>query len=202
MPAKLQLMVILGSTRPGRMGDRVAKFMLAQLQSNEAFQVDYVDLAQIDLGFIKVPHHWMPAGTAPGNLEALAKRVATADAYLFVSPEYNHSMSPVLVNFIDHFAPMSYSYKPSAIASYSIGAFGGANSANQLRLLASQVGCHAIRTHLLAPQVQLSLDETGREIGATGKLLVDQASRLFIELEWYARALKTHRDQVSPPPQN
>lgn len=89
-------------------------------QNHESkFSVDFVDLLEFKLPLLEAPHHWTPAGKAPPHVEDMAARVAKADCYILISPEYNHSMSPALANFLDHFGPKSYAMKPSALCTYS-----------------------------------------------------------------------------------
>tara|TARA_R110002049_G_scaffold157936_1_gene322860 strand:- start:81 stop:266 length:186 start_codon:yes stop_codon:yes gene_type:complete len=52
---------------------------------------------------------------APEQLNTLADKIAAADGYIMISPEYNHSMSPALANLLNHFGSSLFSYKPSAI---------------------------------------------------------------------------------------
>lgn len=204
MASKTQLrtMVVMGSTRTGRLGDRVGKFLATQIKQrgndgNPGIQhdLDYVDLMPLDMGLLKVPHYHMPAGTAPAGLEDLAQRVAKADCYVFISPEYNHSIGPALSNFIDHFGIASYRCKPSAIAVYSAGPFGGVRAAMQLRAMTGEIGCSAIRTMFMVPTAQTALLDTGVEVGEAGTLLRLQAINLLNELEWTALALKRQREK-------
>ena len=75
------------------------------------------------------PHFAYAKGRAPAALEGLARDIAGADGYVMVSPEYNHSMSPALMDLLNHFGASHFAYKPSVIATYSAGQWGGARAA-------------------------------------------------------------------------
>lgn len=89
MSTTLKTMVVMGSTRTGRMGSRVGQLFKDQLKARTGVthEIDYVDLAEVKLGFMDVPYQYLPPGAASPELEALAKRVAAADCYIFISPE-------------------------------------------------------------------------------------------------------------------
>jgi NAD(P)H-dependent FMN reductase len=80
-----------------------------------------------------------PAGQAPETLERLAGLVKSSDAVVVVSGEYNHSIQPALSNLLDHFLE-EWFWRPSAIACYSAGQFGGVRAAMQLRALLPEIG--------------------------------------------------------------
>ncbi|WP_411019987.1 NADPH-dependent FMN reductase, partial [Salmonella sp. ZJHZ21_0168] len=78
-------------------------------------------------------------GKAPEPLNTLAEKIAAADGYVMVSPEYNHSMSPALANLLNHFASSSFAYKPSAIVTYSAGQWGGMRAAVGMRTFLAEL---------------------------------------------------------------
>ncbi|KAH9253766.1 hypothetical protein BASA81_008384 [Batrachochytrium salamandrivorans] len=197
--SKLRTMVIMGSTRAGRNGDRVGKFFKQIAQARTAVQLDYVDLLDENLPLMDNAIAYTPADKVTPQLQGLAKRVAEAEAFVLISPEYNHSMSPALVNFFESLPLTSYGYKPAAIAVYSMGPFGGVRAAMQMRALTGELGCTAINKLFAAPVVHTSLDVDGKPVGDNGKLLVNLANQQFDQLEWVAEALKNHR-AVKPLP--
>jgi len=206
---KLRTMVVLGSTRnasppwggPKRLGDRVSKFLLQQLKDRTAVthDIDYVDLLEVDLPLLRQAHHWYAPGTAPPELEKLSQRIVAADCYVFISPEYNHSMSPAITNFLNHFAPANYSFKPSLIAVYSGGPFAGYRAAMQMRTITSIIGCVSVPPIFAVPTAHNSLDENGKLLPPDGALLENQATNTLSHLEWMALAMKQRRDTVGIP---
>ena len=74
-----------------------------------------IDPVEIDLPHPFKPHFAFAKGKAPEAMERLANEIESADGYVMVSPEYNHMMSPVLSDLLNHFGSSLFSYKPSAI---------------------------------------------------------------------------------------
>jgi NAD(P)H-dependent FMN reductase len=135
-----------------------------------------------------------PARQAPEPLERLAAIIKPADAYLIVSAEYNHSIPPALSNLLDHFLD-EYFWRPSAIACYSPGAFGGVRAAMQLRAMLAEMGMASIPSLLPFPKVQELLDENGTP---QNDRVQKSADRFLSELEWHAEALKAQRAKGMP----
>lgn len=131
-------LVFLGSARdstppqPARLGLRVARHCTGQL-ADRGHAAELIDPLTIELPAVFKPHFAHARGAAPQALEALAARIDAADGYVMVSPEYNHSMSPALAHLLNHFGSSLFSYKPSAIVTYSAGQWGGARAAVSLR---------------------------------------------------------------------
>jgi len=205
---KLRAMVVLGSTRtapppwggPARLGDRVAKFVTAQVTSHGQFgPVDFIDLLQFKLPILEQPHHWIAPGKAPKELDQMAERISQADVFILVSPEYNHSIPPALSNFLDHFGATRFAYKPSFIATYSAGPFGGVRAAMQLRALTGELGCIAVSAMFAAPTAQTSLDEMGKPVGPNGELLIGQMKNGLKQLAWMGAAMKIHKESAGLP---
>ena len=81
---------------------------------------------EIRLDPVFKPHFSYQKGKAPEGLESLAQSIVAADAFVMISPEYNHSMSPALAHLLNHFGSSLFSFKPSAIVTYSAGQWGEA----------------------------------------------------------------------------
>ena len=189
----LNLSVILGSVRRDRIGLRVARFVVASLRGR-GHQVTLVDPVEYPLPLLDRMSKEYPPGEAPEVLERLAGIVRQSEAYVIVSAEYNHSIPPALSNLLDHFLE-EYFFKPSAIACYSAGAFGGVRAAMQLRAMLAELGMSSIPSLLPHPSAHEMLDEEGRPTGdRPGKA----ADRFFAELEWYAEALREKRAGGTP----
>ncbi len=97
-----RLMIIVGSVRPGRVGLPIAQWAKGRAEANAEFDIDFVDLAVLALPFMNEPNHPIMQKYTHEHTVAWAARVAAADAFLFVTPEYNHSYSPALKNAIDY----------------------------------------------------------------------------------------------------
>ena len=143
--ADLKIAIILGSTRPGRNGEAVAKWVLEQASSRTAADYRLVDLADFPL-----PHFDEPMSPAYGpstkdDVQIWAETIAAYDGFVFVTPEYNHSTSAVLKNAIDYLYA-EWNNKAMGVVSY--GVVGGARAAEHLRLIAGELQMADVRTNV------------------------------------------------------
>jgi NAD(P)H-dependent FMN reductase len=189
----LNLPVILGSVRRDRIGIRVARYLVNALTAR-GHHAPLVDPVEHPLPLLDRMYKEYPAGQAPPVLEGLAAILKPADGYVIVSAEYNHSVPPALSNLLDHFLE-EYFFKPSAIACYSAGSFGGVRAAMQLRAMLAEMGMSSVPSILPFPKAQDLLTEDGTP---TGDRPGPRADRFLDEFEWYANALKAARERGTP----
>ncbi len=189
----LDLLVIYGSVRTGRQGIKAARFIVAECLSR-GHRATLVDPAEEKLPLLDRMYKEYPEGLAPENLARLAERIRSADAFIVVSGEYNHSIPPALSNLMDHFLE-EYFWRPSAIVCYSAGAFGGVRAAMQLRAMLCELGTPSIPSILPIPKVQDVFDDENRLLDP---VYLRRTSRFLDELEWYAHALKEARKAGVP----
>ncbi|WP_107853003.1 NADPH-dependent FMN reductase [Oceanimonas marisflavi] len=202
----MKLLVFLGSVRnstpprPARLGERVAKACLACLQGNHGdHQVELIDALDYPLEPMFKPHFAYASGRAPEPLNRLAEKIAAADGFIMVSPEYNHSMSPALANLLNHFGSSLFSYKPSAIVTYSAGQWGGMRAAVGMRTFLSELGCLPVSAMIHVPRAQEVFAANGAvQAGEDEQAWSDYFDRTFNQLLWWARAAGEHRAQVDP----
>lgn len=110
-------MLIVGSVRPGRIGMPIALWAHHEAEKSGLFNIDFVDLAELDLPFMDEPEHPKFRRYTKPHTIAWSERVAAADAFLFVTPEYNYSYAPALKNAID-FLAQEWWRKPIGFVSY------------------------------------------------------------------------------------
>jgi len=115
--ARPRLAVIVGSTRPGRQGIAVAEWFREAAEKHGAFDIDFIDMAEVDLPFLDEPNHPRLKRYEHDHTKAWSARIDAADAFVFVTPEYDYSMSPVILNALQYLAA-EWHYKPAAIVSY------------------------------------------------------------------------------------
>jgi len=191
--------VLLGSVRSDRMGDRVAKWVVRQLETR-GHQPMLVDAAELKLPILD--RMWKEIKNGPsaqhqelhGKLKPLAELYARADGFCIVSAEYNHSISPGMCNLLDHFLE-EYFWRPSAIVCYSATPFGGVRAAMQLRAMLAEVGMPSIPSIQPIPAVSTALTKDG---AALTQQLAERTGRFFDEFEWYMRAFKAEREKGTP----
>jgi NAD(P)H-dependent FMN reductase len=184
----LRVAVLYGSVRSERKGIRAARFIVAQLRER-GHDVQLIDALENPLPLLDRMYKEYEKGAAPEPLERLARIVITADAYVIVAGEYNHNVPPALVNLLDYFLE-EYFWKPSAIVSYSAGAFGGVRASVALREMVAELGMPSIPSVLPVPRVQSAFDEEGRP---QDEAWVRRAAKFLGELEWYGEALRAAR---------
>jgi NAD(P)H-dependent FMN reductase len=189
----LKIVVLVGSVRSDRQGLRAARFVERAL-IERGHDVTLVDPVQVGLPLLDRMYKEHPKGAAPEPLEMLAALYRSADAFVVVSGEYNHSIPPALSNLLDHFLE-EYFWRPSAIVCYSAGAFGGVRAAMQLRAMLCELGMPSIPSLFPIPRVQTALDANGT---AADSRLNATFERFATEMEWYASALRDARARGVP----
>lgn len=205
MAALLNFLVFLGSVResapprPVRLGLRVARQFAARLDQS-GHSAELIDPLSLDLPALFKPHFAYAKGTAPAGLALLAEKIEAADGYVMISPEYNHSMSPALAHLLNHFGSSLFSYKPSAIVTYSAGQWGGARAAVGMRTFLSELGCLPVSAMIHIPKAQDVLAEAGDfAADADAQSWQTYFGRTIAQLEWWAAAARTQRTAVGLP---
>jgi len=117
MPTLPKLQIILSSTRDGRAGAPVARWFRDHAKAHGAFEVELVDLREVALPLFDEPHHPRLQKYEHAHTKAWSARVASADAFVFVTPEYNHGSPPALLNALDYLVH-EWAYKPAGFVSY------------------------------------------------------------------------------------
>lgn len=189
MTDALKILVILGSVREGRMAVPVGNWVMERAAALDDITCELVDLDEWHLPFF--PH---PKPPAAGNYQdpaqiRWAEKIAGADGYLLICPEYNHSPSAVLKNALDTvFA--EWNRKPVGFVAY--GTVGGARSVEQLKLTSVSLEMVPLNAtvHLVRPGAKREGDRFNAD-SYDDKAL----AALFDNLAWWGRALKTARDQ-------
>jgi len=189
----LSVPVIYGSVRHHRKGIRVARFLTNRC-IDRGYNTTLIDPLEFKLPLLDNMYKEFEEGNAPDTMEELADIIKDADGYIICSAEYNHSIPPALSNLLDHFLE-EYFFKPSAIACYSAGSFGGVRAAVQLRAMLAEMGMSSIPSIFPVPKVRQSFDEDGIPRDEAFDRRVD---RFLNEFEWYAHALKKARNNGTP----
>jgi len=184
------ILVILGSTRQGRHGDKVVRWLMRRLNTHTEAAFDVVDLRDLALPLFDaaVP----PAfGAVAVEAREWAERVARADGFIFVMPEYNHGYPAPLKNAIDHLFT-EWARKPAAIVSYGASG-GGYRGAEQLRQVLVELKIVPVREQVGIPAIWSAFDEAGEPHNS---MLNGAAEAMIAELLWWATALIPAREGV------
>jgi NAD(P)H-dependent FMN reductase len=146
---KPKIAIIIGSTRPGRNGEAVAKWVYGIARRRTDVEFELVDLKDFSLPHLDEPVPPSLRQYSKTHTKAWSEKVNSFDAYVFVTPEYNHSTSGVLKNAIDF---LYYEWNNKAAGFVSYGSAGGTRAVENLRLVMAELQVATVRA-----QVALSL---------------------------------------------
>jgi NAD(P)H-dependent FMN reductase len=192
-----RILVFYGSYRRDRMGIRLANFLVAQLRGRGA-DVELIDAKAVDLPMLDRMYKEHTPGSAPAAMEALAGKIKAADAFVFVTGEYNWGMQPGLKNLTDHFLE-EWFWRPAAIASYSAGKFSGVRAATMWHATLAEMGMVVISSTLAVGPISETLDADGMPMGKGGEVLGRLFDRFADDLGWWTEAAKAQRANRPPP---
>jgi NAD(P)H-dependent FMN reductase len=131
MAETVLLQVITASTRPGRVGPAVAAWFTERAKEFGAFDVEPIDLAEVNLPMFDEPNHPRLGQYVHEHTKLWSRTIARADAFVFVMPEYNHGFNAALKNAIDYLHN-EWQHKAVAIVSYG-GVAAGTRAAQMLK---------------------------------------------------------------------
>jgi len=182
MDSPIRVAIIVGSIREGRFGPTVAHWFAEQVTPRADMVVDVIDLAEMDL-----PAAY-PKTFGDGVLAYLA-RLDAADAFVVVTPEYNHSFPAALKQAID-LGKREWQAKPVGFVSYG-GMSGGLRAVEHLRQVFAELQAVTVRNTVSFHNYARQFDQSGQPLdvartGAAAKTLLDQ-------LAWWAVALRNAR---------
>ncbi len=183
----LKVAVIVGSTREGRFGGTVADWFVARASARADLEIDVIDLAATDL----------PAALsrrADPNVASYAARIDHADAYVVVTPEYNHGYPASLKQAID-LAHDEWKAKPVGFVSYG-GMAGGLRAVEQLRQVFAELHVVTMRDTVSFHQFFQLFDEQGQPKDPAG--CEAAATVMLDQLVWWGRALRVARAELVP----
>jgi NAD(P)H-dependent FMN reductase len=192
-----RILVFYGSYRADRVGIRLADFIVHGLAGRGA-DVEFIDAQAVGLPMLDRMYKEHPKGTAPAAMEALAGKIRTADAFVFVTGEYNWGMQPGLKNLTDHFLE-EWFWRPAAIASYSPGRLGGARAATAWHGTLSEMGMVVVSSTLTVGAIPHALDAAGVPVGEAGAALAAAFPRFADDLAWWTEAAREQRSRRAPP---
>lgn len=146
------LQLIVASTRPGRVGRAVADHIASRLAGSEFFEIEVVDLAEVNLPLFDEPAHPRLQRYVHEHTQQWSATISRGDAYLIVMPEYNYSYSAPLKNALDYLL-VEWKDKPVALASYG-GVSGGLRAAQAIKLVLQALGMFVVNVAVTVPSVR------------------------------------------------
>lgn len=181
------LQVIVGSTRPGRAGFPIARWFYDLASARDDFRVELVDLAEVNLPMYDEPIHPIRRDYVHEHTLNWSHMIDRADAYVFVIPEYNHSLNAAVKNAIDYLH-WEWVHKPYGIVCYG-GASMGLRAATALKPVLVQLNmtwCGDVSIPLMTTPVVDGIFEAN-------DILVDASAKVLDELSSFAPLLKQLR---------
>src|SRR6201999_2082866 len=190
-----KLLVIVGSTRPTRAADRVVPWLTEKVSQHPAFDAEVVDLRDWPLPIFA--EHFGTIGDIndPTYSEPLVKawndKIKGADAFVIVTPEYNHSVPGGLKNAIDSvFVSFGFRNKPVAFVSYGGGQVGGVRAIEHLAHIFVETESAPIRNSVVIPFVTEAFDSDGQPTNPVTDIAADI---MLDDLAWWSAALEKAR---------
>jgi NAD(P)H-dependent FMN reductase len=198
----MKLAVIIGTTRENRKTPNQAKWVVNQAKQTEDVEVELVDLLDYPLEFFNEPvsPRYNPEREIDPKVKLWLDKLNEFDAYIFVTPEYNHSVPGVLKNALDYIT-WEIQRKPAAVVSH--GSVGGARAATDLKEILSES-----RAAIIPTQPQLAINGMSEIIDADGNMSEEAKAKpwgpqpalaaLIKEIKWYSDALAAARPNIEP----
>ena len=188
MPLKLD--VIVASTRPGRVGVHIAQWFHEVAKQHAAFETEWVDLAELALPMYDEPKHPRLRDYQHEHTKRWSGIVDAADTFVLVTPEYNFSPTPALVNAID-FVFTEWHYKPAAFVSYG-GISGGLRAVQVTKLMLQAVRVTAIAEAVVVPFAAKQIKDG---VFSPNEIQAEAATAVLDELARVGDALKPLRNR-------
>jgi NAD(P)H-dependent FMN reductase len=192
-----RILILYGSYRSDRQGIRLAEWLVRAFLQRGA-EPELIDAKILDLPMLDRVYKEYPHGEVPPALEALAEKIRRADAFVFVTGEYNWGVQPGLKNLTDHFLEEWY-WRPAAIVSYSAGRFAGARAGLAWHGILSEMGMVVVSSTIAVSGIGRALDERSEPIGESGASLTRAFPRFADDLAWWSQAASAQRVRVTPP---
>ncbi len=189
----IKLKIIIKSTRQGRFGGKAAQWLMSEIKKNPNFEAELLDLRDYPMPFFdeeKTPSTMPDGYDKPEAVVKWSAKVKEGEAFVVVTPEYNHGYSAVLKNALDynyHF----WNNKPVAFVAY--GSVGGARAVEQLRLVAVELQMAPIRQAVHINSPWNLVDDKGALKPGVLDSYTDPAGKMFEQLSWWGNALNAAR---------
>lgn len=191
------ILVFYGSYRADRAGLRLADYIVRGF-AERGDAPELIDAKTIGLPMLDRMYKEYAPGTAPEAMATLAQKIRAADAFVFVTGEYNWSVQPGLKNLTDHYLE-EWFWRPAAIASYSAGRLMGVRANLAWHPILSEMGMVVISSALAVGPIGQAFDAAGNTTGDVGKALDAAFPRFADDLCWWADAARAQAERQKPP---
>lgn len=188
----LKIGVILGSVRKIRRGERVAKWLMSQLQDYKDADFELLDLRDYPLPFFEEDNSpdSLENGYKTPGAQKWADKIGEKDGFIIITAEYNHAPTAVLKNALDY-VYSEWNKKPVTFVGYATGGSGAMRAVEQLRLIAIELQMVPMQAAIHITSVLKALDENGNIL--TGHYN-ERLTIIMKQFLWWTKALKMARD--------
>ncbi|KQZ05077.1 NADPH-dependent FMN reductase [Microbacterium sp. MEC084] len=153
------IQIIIGSTRPGRIGRTVAEWFTAHAEADERFDIELIDLGEVNLPMLDEPNHPRKRRYTQEHTKRWSETIDRGDAVVWVIPEYNYALNSATKNAIDYLFH-EWAGKPLGVVSYG-GVSGGLRAAQQLKQVGSSLWMKTMPDIVMIPNVHSLVDDDG-----------------------------------------
>jgi NAD(P)H-dependent FMN reductase len=188
------LQIVIGSTRPGRVGLPVSQWFHAQAVTHGGFELEVIDLAQVNLPLLDEPNHPRLHQYVHQHTKDWSRTVTRADAFVFVVPEYNYGFNAATKNALDYLN-QEWQYKPIGFVSYG-GVAAGTRAVQMLKQVVTTLKMVPVFESVNIPFVAQFLDENRRL--RANEVMEGAAREMLDELQRWTRAMEQLRHPAQP----
>jgi NAD(P)H-dependent FMN reductase len=188
----IKIAIIIGSTRPGRNGEAVAKWIYQVAKKRSDAEFELVDIKDFNLPLLDEPMPPIMGQYSKPHTKAWAAKIGSFDAYVFVTPEYNHGISGALKNAID-FLYAEWNNKAAGFVSY--GGVGGARAVEHLRLVLAEVQMATVHNQVL---LSIHTDFENFSVFKPGARQEQSVNEMLDQVIAWGGAMKGLKIQLSP----
>ena len=189
--AKSVLRIIIGSTRPGRIGPPIAEWIAERAREHGGFDVQVTDLAELDLPLLDEPNHPRLRQYTKQHTRDWSALVDASDAFVFVTPEYNYGFNAALKNAIDYLF-LEWQHKAAGIVSYG-GVAAGTRATQMLKQVLTALKVMPVPEAVNIPFVSQHLDEDKRF--KSTELIDASATAMLDEVQRWTESLAALREK-------
>jgi NAD(P)H-dependent FMN reductase len=184
------LKIISSTVRPGRKGPIIAQWVAKQAAESGLFEAEVLDLGEIGLPLMNEPVHPIMKQYTLEHTKAWSAKIEEADAFIFVTAEYDYSYPAALKNALEYLVH-EWAIKPAGIVSYSSGAFGGVRGAKELKNDLLSLKCVSLGEMVNIPFLNEVLAEDGSF--NPNQQMIKAMTTLLPELNRWAKGLESIR---------
>lgn len=185
--------IITSTVRPGRKGPVIAKWVAGEVQKHGAFEAEILELGEINLPLMNEAVHPIMRQYEHEHTKQWSAKIDEADAFIFVTAEYDYSYPAPLKNAIEYLVH-EWAYKPSGIVSYSIGPFAGVRAAMSLKTDLLSLKNIALAEAVNIPSFNQFINEEGDFV--PNELLVNSLKLTLNQLVRWTKGMKAIKEDI------